>query len=532
MGEKMLRVLVVDDEPYIKQGLAMLIDWKEEGFTIIGEAANGKEAIRFLRKTKVDLIIADIKMPEMNGIELLEYIKKEKLSEASYIILSGYYDFQYAKSAIRHNCCDYLLKPVQKDELLEVLRRVAIKSKEQNHRLKENKEKERALFERNLLALLWGKYDQHNLEYVTSHLRLSNEIKYITISLDFSEKEEFDEEEKRFIQKNLYMQARELLGEAEYHIIFDVDKQDASYEVGFIYCDYLAKEAGLSEGEFLKQFSQELRDGINNKMMLFVGNKIDSITRISESYQTASIAKSLQMFQNDKDIAFYEESMQTSGISLLERRKLDALIQAVDENKKEEISSLVEIIYDDMKEANMDYNLINLNISYILYQLIYLAAKQEDNINQEEILQYISKNAFHRDAMRGSRKHFKLFAREFSDYLQQLRKHVSKGILASVEREIEENYAVNISLKSLSEKYFINSAYLGQVFKKQYGLSFKDYLNNYRIDRAAEFLICSDEKVYTIAQLVGYHNLDYFINRFVSVKGCTPSRFRNQYRNN
>ena len=257
---------------------------------------------------------------------------------------------------------------------------------------------------------------------------------------------------------------------------------------------------------------------------------MDSIAKISESYQTALIAKTLQMFRNNKDIAFYEESMQTSGTSFLERRKLDTFIQAVEENNKEEISSMVDRIYDDINQSNMDYSLINLNISYILYQLIYLATKQDDNLNQEEILQYISRNVFHRDAMRGSRKHFKLFAIDFSDYLQQLRRNVSKGILASIEREIEENYAENISLKSLSEKYFINSAYLGQVFKKQYGLPFKDYLNNYRIDRAAEILLRSDEKVYAVAELVGYHNLDYFINRFVSIKGCTPTRFRNQCR--
>lgn len=526
----MLRVLVVDDEPYIKQGLAMLIDWKAEGFTIIGEASNGSEAIQFLQKTKVDLIIADIKMPKMNGIELLEYIKMERLSDASYIILSGYYDFQYAKSAIKHDCCDYLLKPIQKDELLDVLHRVSQKNKEWNNRQKENREKERALFDRNLLALIWGKYDSGNIEYVTTHLKLSTVIKYITINLDFTGELELRDSEKRMIQKNLYLQAKELLGEEEYHIIYDVGKQESSYDIGFLYCDYLAKEAELTEEEYLKQLSQQLGEGFQYKIMLSVGNKIDSIAKLSESYQTSLIAKTLQMFRNDKDITFYEESMKTSGTSLLERRKLDILIQAVEENNKEEISSMVDWIYDDINETNMDYSLINLNISYILYQLIYLATKQDDNLNQEEILQYISQNVFHKEAMRGSRKHFKLFAYEFSDYLQQLRKNVSKGILASIEREIEENYRENISLKSLSEKYYINSAYLGQVFKKQYGLPFKEYLNNYRIDRAAELLLRSDEKVYTVAELVGYHNLDYFINRFVSIKGCTPTRFRNQYR--
>jgi two-component system response regulator YesN len=86
----------------------------------------------------------------------------------------------------------------------------------------------------------------------------------------------------------------------------------------------------------------------------------------------------------------------------------------------------------------------------------------------------------------------------------------------------------NLSLKSLSEKYFINSAYLGQIFKKQYGISFKDYLNNYRIDRAAELLIRSDEKVYLVANAVGFNNTDYFISKFVQLKGITPLQYRKQ----
>ena len=87
----------------------------------------------------------------------------------------------------------------------------------------------------------------------------------------------------------------------------------------------------------------------------------------------------------------------------------------------------------------------------------------------------------------------------------------------------------NLSLKLLSEKYFINSAYLGQIFKKKYGISFKDYLNNYRIERATELLMKTDDKIYMIAESVGYHNLDYFMSKFVGMKGKTPLQYRKQF---
>src|SRR5690606_17649476 len=139
-----------------------------------------------------------------------------------------------------------------------------------------------------------------------------------------------------------------------------------------------------------------------------------------------------------------------------------------------------------------------------------LARELNSDIDQVEVQKMISMGDFGQIAVRGSAKHFKEFALNYAEYISQLRQRTFGGVLTEVEREITENYMDNLSLKSLSEKYYINSAYLGQIFKKQYGVSFKDYLNNYRIDRAAELLIRTDEKIYLVASAVGFNNTDYF----------------------
>ena len=100
------------------------------------------------------------------------------------------------------------------------------------------------------------------------------------------------------------------------------------------------------------------------------------------------------------------------------------------------------------------------------------------------------------------------------------------SVLAQVEKEINENYMNNISLKSLSEKLFINSAYLGQLFRKKYGKTFKEYLNEVRIEKAAELLRTTNLRVYQISEMVGYQSLDYFINKFVQIKKHTPTQYR------
>ena len=121
----MLKVLLVDDEPIILQGLRAIIDWESVGFCIAGTAENGKQALEFLEVKSVDLIIADIRMPEMNGLELLEAIKTRRLSDAFFVLLSGIRDFACAQKAIRFQCTEYILKPVQKSDLIELINSIS-----------------------------------------------------------------------------------------------------------------------------------------------------------------------------------------------------------------------------------------------------------------------------------------------------------------------------------------------------------------------------------------------------------------------
>lgn len=527
----MLQVLLVDDEPFIVQGLSVLIDWTAQGFEIAGTAANGMEALEFLQHNKVDLVIADIKMPEMSGLELLEIVKKENISEAYFVILSGYSDFAYTKQAIRNDCMDYILKPVQQEELLELLQKVASLHKSSEQKRKEDIQKEKAYLSRNVISVLSGKYDQINIDYVTSYMRLSGKMRYIDIEIDeLALPEELTEEEKRNLQRRLYQHCMDYLGEENSaHCIFDVANHEQGYDIGFLYCSYMAEDMKMTEQQYLNHFINAMNKVMDVPILMFVGKSVEDFRELSESFRTAAIAKSFQDFSAGRNIFYYEKgTKKNSDGTVLCKQELDDLVQAVEQNNQTAINQNVEKLYKEMNHLGMDAKLVDLNISYLLFQLIHLAAEQDDHVNQEEIMHYISANAFDRGTMRGSEKHLRRFAYEYSEYLVQLRKNVSRGVLGEIEKEIRENYATNLTLKELGKKYYINSAYLGQIFRKKYGQSFKDYLNNYRMDQAASMLLRTDKRVYEIAEQVGYHDLDYFINRFIAVKGCTPAKFRKQ----
>ena len=526
----MLKVLLVDDEPFIIQGLKVIIDWENEGFEIAGMVSNGKEALQFLENENVDLVIADIRMPEMTGLELLETLRKDKKSDVYFVILSGYADFSYAQQAMQNDCTDYILKPVDKEMLLKVLSKVLVLKNEKNQINEDNKKMKQAYLARHLISLIQGKYDDVNLNYVKENMRCEGGARYVEIQVEqFPAGDEILDSDMRSLQRKMYESCVAFLGADSAHCVFDVSVNEKVYDIGFIFSDYMAEEAAKNERKYLEDLRRYICDNTQKNIVMLVGRKVSDISKIARSYGNACMLRSFQGFRIAKSIYYYEDEVKISadGIVLC-KDSLDKLLRTVEQNNHVEIRNAVATFYDEMSSMGMNGESMNLNINYLLFQFIHLASEQDDNVNQQEILRLISESSFKTGIERGSRAHMTRFCCEYGDYLSQLRKNVSRGVIGMVEKEVRDNYATNITLKSLSEKYYVNSAYLGQLFRKKYGQSFKDYLNNYRMEQAAELLLRTDKKIIQIAEEVGYHDMDYFVNRFIQVKGCTPARFRRQ----
>lgn len=530
----MIRVMIVDDEPYIRQGLRILIDWEYHGFVVCQEAANGLEAVKLMRNSEIDLVITDIKMPKMDGLELIEYTRKHISKNIRFIILSGFYEFEYAKKAIKYDVADYVLKPVQKDELIKVLNDYKEFYFHQIEKLKKLEISDRIIFDRHISGLVSGNYDKKCIDYVKKKLADTNNVRYIRIEYDpTDEKYNFlSDEEKAREQFCLYDALKAYLGSHRYHVYIP-HKDNHDYSVGFIYVKSLADKVNLKEKEYIKKLHKYLSSSLSYNVIFYIGQKVNHIIILSESYKSAVIAKNFQLYSTVTDIAFYDEIKDKINTDkyTVDKNLIDELIKVIEQNDTQKIDKAVENLYGHYKELVAEPDMIKLSMDYLLFNLISLAKEMYPDFDQEEVYKMISQGGYGQTAIRGSVNHFKKFALEFSDYLNSLRGHAFGGVLVDVEREITENYMDNLSLKSLSEKYYINSAYLGQIFKKQFGISFKDYLNNYRIEKASELLLRTDDRIYEIAEAVGFNNTDYFISKFVQIKGITPLQYRKQFLN-
>ena len=527
----MLKVMVVDDEPYILQGLQELVDWNSEGFEIDALMTNGKEALDYLENHKVDLIISDIKMPVMSGLDLLEEVERRHLSDAKFVLLTGYDEFSYVQRAIRNNCMDYILKPVSKEDLIALLHKVS-NLNEQKEEVRENqKNMEDAYLSSNLMSIIKGKYDDSNVEYVKKHLQLAGGIRFVDIEMltDVSDDDE-DDYDLRVLQKQMFTACKDILKDNSCHFIFDVSYDKDNYDVGFIYCENMATRRDMTEKEFFEMFHKKLEVLFIKPVRIMCGKMVSDVSALSKSYSSCVRISSIKGFHKQKDIYFYEDDIQVvlSGMVLC-KNSLDEVISAIQSNNHDAIRKAVADLFEEMNRSGQSNNVIDLNINYLLFQLIHLASEQDDNVNQEEVIQYISEKSFENSINRGSRQHLERFAIEYADYLMGLRKNVSRGILADIEMEVRDHYAENISLRNLGEKYFINSSYLGQIFRKKFNQSFKDYLTNYRINEAARQLINTDKKINQIAADVGYRDCDYFIRKFIETQGCTPSKYRKNH---
>ncbi len=528
----MIKVMIVDDEPFIRQGLRILINWEQLGFSICSEAANGKEALELMSDLEYDLIITDIKMPNMNGLELIEHTWEKISKHTRFILLSGFYEFEYARKAIKYGVVDYVLKPVQKEELIRALENY----KEQYFkRIAERKKLEytdKVVFDRNLAYLISDKYEDENLEYVRNAISGSDEVRYISIEYDPSEPKfkALTKEGKIKAKVMLYNTLRAYLADHWYHAYMESHPYEDVYGVGVIFVKKFAEEAGISEKEYIQKLYNRLNEVINYKLTLYIGQRVGDISQISDSYKSTAIARTFQLFSRERDIAYYDEISKKQGIIRhpVDKELMDELIRCIEENDEEGISAKIDVIYEHFKELVTEPDIIKINMDYLLFNLISIAKDLDPDFDQEDINRMISQAGYEQIAVRGSVKHFKDFANNFSNYLLEVRQQAFGGVLSEIEKEITGHYMDNLSLKYLSEKYFINSAYLGQIFKRQFGSTFKDYLNNYRIDRAAELLIRTDEKVYLIANAVGFNNTDYFISKFVQIKGITPLQYRKQ----
>lgn len=518
----MIKVLLVDDEQFIRQGLRYLVDWEKYGCQIMAEAENGMEAIRILEEMDIDLVFVDIRMPGMTGMELISYVRRNIYRQVRFVILTGYAEFQYARKALQLDVMDYMLKPVQEEELIGILKKV---NQEYQYQQKEQRDK----YDYHLAMVLTGKYSEENVRQIKRYLCEEGLERYVSFEFDKNHKEfaALDRSGRIEQQRELVQYLKGLAGEFAYHVVPMMETEEESFGAGLLLGRTMYEEEYDSDEEYLEYLQKRVAQHFSCPIQVYAGQTARTFEQLSQSFFSIRVARCLHgLAQEESQVRNYEDFRHRKSSMGIRQEDVDRLLEAVKNDQVSEIEASAEQIFAQIRSSDMNLEMVNASIYHILYQLMEMVQEFDDEINQQEILEYIGKESFNKMVLAGSTEEITGFFSDYAGYLAQVRTQESRKVLDRVDAYVQKNYMEKMSLKSLGELFYVNNVYLGQLYKKKYGMSFRDYLNNLRMEKAEELLLGTNLRIYAIAEAVGFGKAEYFINKFVQLHNMTPNQYR------
>lgn len=541
----MFKLLIVDDEEEVRQGLTNKIPWNKYNFELIGEAQNGREALDIIEDNVPDIIITDISMPILNGLELSEYVSINYPTVKT-VILTGFDDFNFAQLAIRFGVEDYILKPVLPKDIEELLLKFQVKLEqeiEQRENIKKLKQHFNESFpifrERFLSLVVEGNIDDDEINGKIAFFNLNLTGKYFVIAAaDIDNKNgnekifgDNDVELMRYAVINIAKEITEkhAVGEALFHngelvIIFSIDNAQNSGELN-------------NETVFRKvyQVLEEIRQNVEKYLKLTVtigvGSVCQSIQRLKDSYRAALSALEYKIVVGESRIIFIEDlEPKRKAVIAFDEQTERRLLTAVKFGTEKDINEALEHIFNTFtrnKAAFQEYQLYFVELVAALSRLC-----RDFEIDPCEILG-IRTNLYTDMLEFRSSKEVEDWIRgvciKLMSYIFSLRQNTTQILLNKALDFVNANYSdEGLNIQKVADYLHISQSYLSLIFKKETGETFLKYLVSVRLNAAVE-LLHGTYKTAEIAERVGYPDISYFSYFFKKNYGLSPREYRNKY---
>lgn len=509
--------MIIDDEPNIRNGLKTLIDWEKLHCTLIGEAKDGVEGIAQIQLKKPDLVIVDIKMPEVDGIELIETITKMRL-ETQFIVLSGYQDFNYAKRAMECHVNHYILKPIDEDLLASKVKEIYDNLVHDMKKQKELKHQCQLSKEQMIQYLVMGDESVHSyLNHITGYEELNRwyDLKlpwlYYTVMLLDTLEVRLNFKERSLIKQHL--------GESKnYNAFFVIDGL-----IGVViknqelqkHCESLS----CLRTWVFKQFHKEA--------IITIGATVSEVNEIHRSYAFARYLMDNRFLYGNK-IVMWEQSIHNHQIkrtnNFCEEDIEMRLYQSVCTNQQEQVNNILEDMRKFMETSEWDKEKIKAFYLHVYVSVMTSLIEHQHGLLEREFLNpkifeslYQQSNLF---KLHGFIKYQLLSVCEFIEEMKP------RQTLKMVIDYMEHHYQEDIKIDALGKLFHYNSNYLGKQLKKETGKTFNVLLDEVRLNEAKKLLCNPALKIYEIAGFTGYNDPDYFTTKFKKYIGLSPKEFR------
>jgi len=544
-GRALYKVLLVDDEADVREGLVQEIDWEQCGFTVVGTAENGKEAMELADRLEPDIVITDISMPFKNGLQLSEWLR-EHYPLVKIVILTGYDEFDYARQALQLSVDDYLLKPFSADSFTELLLQMKRKleeevaEREDVRKLKEHYRTSLPLLRESFLAsLLTRRLPRTRIEEKTRNYGLSlhgTQYAVSVIALSFPE-EAGQEREDDSLRHSGDM---DLMLHAILNIAREVWELH-SLGSAFIYQDSIALLAvnGNNVEPVWRAKMQEALDTILKSVVHYLklpvtigaGSIVADIADINYSFDAALRALDYRLvLGSDKVIYINDVEKQASYKLRFDELKQQSLTRSLKVGTTAELEETVELIFHELLEGTHAYSDIQVYLLEVITALLRTA--KEADIDLDELFgagYQLHAEIFKFSGISEAKRWFLELCQLMMKQISSKRQHAYKDIVEKAVAYTREHYSdTEISIQRLCVHLHISAGYFSGVFKKEVKMTFVQYLMHIRMEAAKELLRSTELKAFEIAERVGFADPNYFSFCFKKYAGISPKEYRSR----
>ena len=524
MDRKLYKIVVADDENTIRRGICNFIDWKRMGYQIVADFEDGKELLEYLEKHEVDVVLTDIRMAEVGGLDVARIISEKELP-VKVVIISGYKEFDYAREALKYNVVNYILKPIQIDEIEKTFEEIY----QQLQQKAQEKDQKKGM-EEDILELLPELQEQFWLRVLLGGLRNRDNIiqQKEFLDLDFNTDTpcaiaeiQIDLDEK--VTKKYYAEKN-----SRYNLLNNIFS--GSVEGMHYYPVYLSREqlkivitsaTAIRKAEFvgtlerhLSDRSREIEELVSLKISYHLEQSFSNFTEMADYYA------SMQIHMHRKSERVYEWN-EVDQQRLLQKYQL--LMDIINSGDVESLDSQIGNIMFEFRELPLieRKNVIIDMFSMLLQR--YMKMNQELWIDVKEQVDYsLILNAPDKESLQ---KICSDLIHRIKRIVEEHQGEVSRNITEQIMEYLKSHYQEDISLDLLADRYYLNPSYLSRMFKQCLGTGLTDYLIELRMENAKKLLLTGKYKVYEISQKVGYKSDKYFFRVFKSYTGQSPLEF-------
>lgn len=502
----MYKVLLVDDEERVTQGMSRFVPWEEMGFAVAGAATSVARALVFIESNPIDLVITDIQMPVQNGLELIRLLRPQ-YPHMKFVILSAYSEFAYAQEALRLGAFDYLTKPINFAQMKALLLKV-------HKRLDEERQREEIDDMQELLAR--------------------------TLVMNFANGYPYDA-----AKASACLNTQCAIAVAR---IMALSRQEAALPNGLASTIESAFKPGrvfkLSAQELLaviettdgcEAFAEKIEQAIGC-MPLCVGIDVapEGYPAMRKAFLQAGKAMCYQSARESAGVMAYEQiSRLFAGAADRQETLLHSLTQLLSapEKRRQFLPAFDNAILDMAEQPGFSFAKAQQFCTALVLELdipiqSFSIPNYPRHIRLNDILLTIWSSTELPELRAAMNEYFRAILKR----LDELNETAFTGELISrVQSYIQEHFAEELTLNVLAERFYVSPSYLSRLFKKKTGVNFIDYLTGYRLEKAKEYLTKTSRKVYHISEMIGYENPRYFSRLFKEATGCTPQEYRSRF---